>query len=93
MVLDGSGGHRPMIWRPSDMVSMVDRWWMGGFCCELCAKKYGTWYVLSHKKWRSAQLTFFNSSLSDVDVSFVNEYQYLICRAWSALSKTVLTLI
>jgi hypothetical protein len=25
-VLNGYGGHRPMIWRPSDMVSMVDRW-------------------------------------------------------------------
>ena len=40
-----------------------------------------------------AQLTFFNRSLSDLKVSFVNKYQYLICRAWSELSKTVLTLI
>ena len=49
MVLDGSYGHRPMIRRPSDMVSVVDRWVHGCFCCELCAKKYGTWYVLSQK--------------------------------------------
>jgi hypothetical protein len=39
MVLGGSGGHRPMIWRPSDMVSMVDRWADGWVCCELCVKK------------------------------------------------------
>jgi hypothetical protein len=25
MVSDGSCGHRPIIWRPSDMVSVVDR--------------------------------------------------------------------
>jgi hypothetical protein len=25
MVSDGSCGHRPMIWRPSDMVSVIDR--------------------------------------------------------------------
>jgi hypothetical protein len=40
-----------------------------------------------------AQLTFFKRSLSDLKVSFVNKYQCLLCRAWSALSKTVLTLI
>jgi hypothetical protein len=45
MVLGGYGGHSPMIWRPSDMVSMVDRWWMG----VLCVKKYGTFVRTSQK--------------------------------------------
>jgi hypothetical protein len=90
MVLDGSCGDRPIIRWPSDMVSVVDRW---VDCCVLCVKKYRTWYILSQKIKVSAQLTFFNRSLSDLDQSFINEYQYLICRAWSALSKTVLTLI
>jgi hypothetical protein len=91
MVLDGSRGHRPMIPRPSDVVSMVDRWVDGWLCCELCVKKVRYLYVLSQKD--PPQLTFFNRSLSDLKVSFVNKYPYLICRAWSVLSKTVLTLI
>ena len=76
MVSDGSCGHRPMIWRPSDMVSVVDRPIdeLIVVCCVLCAKKYGTLYVLSQKKSGLAQLTFFNRSLRDVDVSFVNKY-------------------
>jgi hypothetical protein len=56
--------------------SMVD----GCFCCELCAKKYGTWYILSQKMMvRAAH--FLNRSVRDLDVSFINKYQYLICRA------------
>jgi hypothetical protein len=49
---DGAGW---LLWPSSDDLeaighgfdgqSMVD----GCFCCELCAKKYGTWYVLSQK--------------------------------------------
>jgi hypothetical protein len=63
MLLDGSRGHRPMIRRPSDMVSIVDRRVDGWLCCELCVKKVR----YSHKKIRKgkprsnfAQLTFFN---------------------------------
>jgi hypothetical protein len=93
MVLDGSCSHRPMIRRPSDMVLVVDRWVDGCFFVVSCAQKSTVLGTYSHKKWRSAQLTFFNRSLSDLDVSFVNKYQYSICRAWYALSKTVLTLI
>jgi hypothetical protein len=33
------------------------------------------------KKSGLAQLTFFNCSLGDLEVSFVIKYQYLICRA------------
>jgi hypothetical protein len=69
--------------------SMVD----GCFCCVFVREKVPYLVRTLTKKWRLAQLTFFNRSLSDLDVSFVNEYKYLICRAWSALSKTVLTLI
>jgi hypothetical protein len=79
------GGYRT--WFRSGR-SMVD----GCFCCAVREKVRYLVRTLT-KKWRSAQLTFFNRSLSDLDVSFVNKYQYLICRARSALSKTVLTLI
>jgi hypothetical protein len=93
MVLDGSCGHRPMIRRPSDMVSVVDRWVDGCFCCEFVREKVRYLVRSLTKNSVLAQLTFFNSSLRDVDVSLVNDYKYLICRAWSALSKTVLILI
>jgi hypothetical protein len=82
-----------------DMVLVVDRWLMDVFVVS-CAWKSTVLLYVPHKKIQPrqtkiqlAQLTFFNSSLSDADVRFVNEYQYLICRAWSVLSKTVLTLI
>jgi hypothetical protein len=45
MVLDGFCGHRLMIWRPSDMVSVVD-WWL---IVVLCVKKYGTFERSSQK--------------------------------------------
>jgi hypothetical protein len=45
MVSDGSCGHRPMIWRPSDMVPVVDRW----LIVVLCVKKYGTFVRSSQK--------------------------------------------
>jgi hypothetical protein len=31
-------------------------WWI--FCCELCVKKYGTWYVLSQKRGCSRSSLF-----------------------------------
>ena len=77
MMLDGSCGHRPMIQRPSDMVSVVDRW----LIVVLCVKKYGTFVRTLTKKGVFAQLIFFNSSLSDEEVSFVKKYLCVICRA------------
>ena len=88
MELDGSGGHRPMVWKPSDMVSMVDRSLLMIFVRE----KVRYFVRTLTKKSIFAQLTFFNSSLSGVDVSFVINYPYVNCRARSALFKTVLTL-
>ena len=79
------GGHRTWFrWS-------IDGWWM--FLLWFVREKVRYLVRTLTKKWRSAQLTFFNRSLSDLDASFVNKYKYLICRAWSALSKTVLTLI
>jgi hypothetical protein len=66
-------------------------WWM--FLLWVVREKVRYLVRTLTKKWRSAQLTFFNRSLSDLDVSFVIKNQYLIYRAWSELSKTVLTLI
>jgi hypothetical protein len=81
----GFGGHRTWFrWS-------IDGWWM--FLLWVVREKVRYLVRTLTKKWRSAQLTFFNRSLSDLDASFVNKYKYLICRAWSALSKTVLTLI
>jgi hypothetical protein len=61
------------------------------WCCAWKSTVLGTY---SHKKVMVHAAHFFNCSLSDlIDVSFVHEYQYFICRAWSALSKTVLTLM
>jgi hypothetical protein len=64
MVLDGSCGHRPMIRRPSDMVwwlLVVNQWVDWCFCCELCVKKYGTWYVLSQKNPSSRNSLFWTA--------------------------------
>jgi hypothetical protein len=84
MVSNGSCGHRPMIWRPLDMVSVVDRpidELIEVDCCVLCVKKYGTLVRTLTKKSGLAQLTFFNCSLGNIEVSFVIKYPYLICRA------------
>jgi hypothetical protein len=88
-----------LLWSSSDDLEAIGHGFGGQLtdqwvdCCVLCAKKYGTFVRTSQKNSTFAQLTFFNRSLSDVDISFINKYQYFICRAWSALSKTVLTLI
>ena len=50
MVSDGSCGHRPMIWRPSDMVLVVDRW----VDCFVVRKKVRYFCTYLTKKWRSA---------------------------------------
>jgi hypothetical protein len=44
MMLDVSCGHRPMIRRPSDMVSVVDRWLMDVFVV-ICAWKSTVQYI------------------------------------------------
>jgi hypothetical protein len=49
MLLDGSCGHHPMIRRPSDMVSVVDRW-VDGFFVVSCAWKSTVLGTYSHKK-------------------------------------------
>ena len=58
MVLDGSCGHRPMIWRPSDMVSVVDRWLMDVFVVS-CAQKSTVLGTYSHKKMTVRAAHFF----------------------------------
>jgi hypothetical protein len=87
MVSDGSCGHRPMIQRPSDMVSVVDRP-IDELIVVCCARKSTVFLYVPHKKIPLRQTKiqlpaahFFNRSLSDLKVSFVNKYQYLICRA------------
>jgi hypothetical protein len=69
------------------MVSVVDR---PIDELMLCVVREKVWYFCTYltKKFNEdkprsnfAQLTFFNRSLSDLEESFVNEYQYLICRA------------
>ena len=59
------------------MVSVVDR----EFCCEFVREKSTVLVRTLTKNSVFAQLTFFNSSLRDVDVSFVKKYLYVICRA------------
>jgi hypothetical protein len=49
MVSDGSGGHRPMIRRPSDMVSMVDRP-IDELIVVCCARKSTVLLYVPHKK-------------------------------------------
>jgi hypothetical protein len=54
MLLDGFCGHRPMIWRISDMVSVVDQWsmmmgvlWVQGKRVRKCkCKNHGHWYLV-----------------------------------------------
>jgi hypothetical protein len=58
--------------------SPVSYQWVNVFCAQ--TSTVDTWYVLS-QKWWSAQVTYFNCSLSDQDESFVNYYQYLICSS------------
>ena len=49
MMLDGSCGHRPMIWRPSDMVSVVDRP-IDELIVVCCARKSTVLLYVPHKK-------------------------------------------
>jgi hypothetical protein len=91
MMLDGSCGHRTMIRRPSDIILVVDRWLMDIFVVICEWKKYSTLYVLS-QKIKVGAAHFFQPLTKDLELSFVIEYPYLICRAWSVLSKSVLTL-
>jgi hypothetical protein len=78
------GGHRTWFrWS-------IDGGWM--FLLWFVREKVRYFVRTLTKKSGLAQLTFFKSSLGDLEVSFVIKYPYLICRAWSALSKTVLTL-
>jgi hypothetical protein len=76
-----------LLWPSSDD---LDWWWMDVFVV-ICAWKSTVLCMYSHKKTGFEQLSFFNSSLGDLKVRFVIKFPYFICRAWSALSKTVLT--
>jgi hypothetical protein len=49
MVSDGSCGHHPMIWRPSDMVSVVDRP-IDELIVVCCARKSTVLLYVPHKK-------------------------------------------
>ena len=58
MLLDGSCGHHPMIRRPSDMVSVVDRWVDGFFVVSCAWKSTVLGYVLSQKRGCSRSSLF-----------------------------------
>jgi hypothetical protein len=58
MVSDGSCGHRPMIWRPSDMVSVVDRP-IDELIVVCCASKSTVLCTYSHKKIKVGAAHFF----------------------------------
>jgi hypothetical protein len=84
-----------LLWLLSDDLEAIGHGFGGRSVMDGCVVREKIQYfcTYSHKKIGVGAAHFFNSSLRDLEVSFVKKYLYVICRAWSALSKTVFTLI
>ena len=72
-----------LLWPSSDDSEAIGHGFGGRSMVDWCVvcEKYRTFVRSSQKNEVSAQLTFFNCSLSDEEVSFVKKYLYVICRA------------
>ena len=72
-----------LLWPSSDDSEAIGHGFGGRSMVDCCVVREKVRYLVRTltKKGVFAQLTFFNCSLSDEEVSFVKKYLYVICRA------------